>query len=83
MKTEKHKGQLLYRLLQNLMLNFLMRPDFIAYDKNGYTVKNLRFLRRAFGTALITWTVKSEQEEIDAIARGFDTVIFEGYIPEK
>lgn len=83
MKTEKHKGQLLYRLLQNLMLNFLMRPDFIAYDKNGYTVKNLRFLRRAFGTALITWTVKLEQEEIDAIARGFDTVIFEGYIPEK
>ena len=83
MKSEKYKGKLLYRLLQNLLLNFIMRPDFIAYDKEGYSVPNLRFIRRVFGTTLIAWTVKSQKEDNDAIARGFDTVIFENYIPEN
>lgn len=83
MKDPKHKGSLLYRLLQNLHLNFLMRPDFIAYDKNGYAVPALRRIRKNFNTPLIAWTVKSKEEEDAAISHGFDTVIFEGYIPEK
>ena len=83
LKDEKHKGSILYALLQHLMLNFMVRPDFIAYDKRGYKVEGLRFVRRSFGTALIAWTVKSAEEERDAISHGFDTVIFEGYIPEK
>lgn len=83
LKNEKHKGSILYGLLQHLMLNFMVRPDFIAYDKKGYKVKGLRFVRRSFGTALIAWTVKSVEEEREAISHGFDTVIFEGYIPEK
>ena len=82
MKDERYKGKLLYRMLQNMQLNFLMRPDFISYDKKGYGVWHLRFIRRIFGTALITWTVKSQDEEREAIAHGFDTVIFENYIPE-
>ena len=83
MKDPKYGGKLLYRLAQNLALNFLMRPDFIAYDKKGYAVPGLRFVRRVFGTPLITWTIKSQEEENEAISRGFDTVIFENYIPEK
>ncbi len=83
LKDEKHKGSVLYGLLQHLMLNFMVRPDFIAYDKKGYKVKGLRFVRRSFGTALIAWTVKSAEEEREAISHGFDTVIFEGYISEK
>ena len=83
LKDEKHKGSILYVLLQHLMLNFMVRPDFIAYDKKGYKVKGLRFVRRSFGTALIAWTVKSAEEEREAISHGFDTVIFEGYISEK
>ena len=83
MKEERYKGKLLFRLSQNLCLNFLMRPDFVAYDKNGYGVKNVRLIRRRFGTPLIAWTIKSEEEERAAISHGFDTVIFEGYIPQK
>lgn len=83
MKDERYKGKLIFRLSQNLLLNFLMRPDFIAYDKNGYSVPNLRFVRRVFGTPLIAWTLKSQEEENDAVAHGFDAVIFENYIPEK
>ena len=83
MKDERYKGKLLFRLSQNLFLNFLMRPDFVAYEKDGYKVYNVRMIRRSFGTPLLAWTVKSLEEEKMAISHGFDTVIFEGYIPEK
>lgn len=82
-KEPEHKGSLLFALAEQLMLNFLMRPDFIAYDHRGHAVQGLRFIRRSFRTPLIAWTVRSEEEEKKAIAHGFDTVIFEGYIPEK
>ena len=70
-------------MLESLCFNFLMRPDFISYDKRGYCVHNLRIIRRSLGTPLIAWTIKSKEEEEAAISHGFDTVIFEGYIPEK
>lgn len=80
---EKHKGKLLYFLLENLYLNFLMRPSFIAYEKGGYAVPNLIYIRKKFMPALIAWTLRSEDEQREAIAHGFDTVIFENYIPNK
>ena len=83
MKEDKHKGKLLYRLLQNLYFNFLARPDFISYEKNGFAVPNVRFIRRNFGTTLFAWTIKSQKEEDEAVSHGFDTVIFEGYIPKN
>lgn len=82
-KDEKNKGKILMVLAEKLMLNFLMRPDFISYDHCGYKVHNLQLIRRSFGTPLMAWTVKSQEEEEQAISHGFDTVIFEGYIPEK
>ena len=82
-KSEKYKGKILYKLLENLALNFMMRPDFIAYDKRGHAVPTLRFIRRNFGTPLIAWTITSAEDEAEAISHGFDTVIFEGYIAEK
>ena len=83
MKEERFRGKMLYKLLQNLQLNFLVRPDFISYDKDGYSVPNLRLIRKSFGTPLLAWTVKSQKEEDEAISHGFDSVIFEGYIPKK
>ena len=82
-KEEHFRGKLLYFLLENLMMNFLMRPDFIAYDKRGSKNYVLRLLRKNFSTPLFAWTIKSEEEEEKAISDGFDTVIFEGYLAEK
>ncbi len=81
--SEKYKHSPLHFLLQHLYFNFLMRPSFIAYEKDGYAEPNLIYVRKKFMPALITWTVKSEEEEKEAIAHGFDTVIFENYIPKK
>lgn len=82
-KTDKFRGKPLYFLLEHLCLNFLMRPDFIAYEKGGHTAPVLRYIRKTFGTPLFAWTVKSEEEEEKALSDGFDTVIFEQYNPKK
>lgn len=82
MKEEKFRGKPAYRQLERLRLNFLVRPDFIAYNKNGYGVTALKLLKKIFKAPLFAWTVKSEKEEALARERGFDTVIFENYIPK-
>lgn len=82
-KEEPFRGKILYFLLENLMLNFLMRPDFIAYNKAGAKNYVLRLIRKNFSTPLFAWTIGSEEEEERAISDGFDSVIFEGYIAEK
>jgi glycerophosphoryl diester phosphodiesterase len=73
----------LYFLLQCLLLNFLCRPSFVAYDHRHYRSPSLFFTRKLFGALTFAWTVRSEEEEKNATRHGFDTVIFEGYIPEK
>ena len=83
MKEEKHKGKLLYRLLKNFCFNFLMRPDFISYKTSDHKDTAFRFLRRAFGTPVLAWTVTSAEEEDRAISWGFDSVIFEDYYPSQ
>lgn len=80
---EKFRGKLLYFLLENLCLNFLMRPDFIAYEKGCSKHRILRLIRRLYGTPLFAWTVRSIDEEAHAISDGYDTVIFEKYLAEK
>ena len=81
-KDEKLKDKLLFRLLGKLYLNFLARPDFISYEKSGAAVPTMRYIRRKFDTPLVAWTITSPEEERKAFGDGFDTVIFEGYIPE-
>ena len=83
MKDDKYKGKLLYRQLERLRFNFLMRPHFIAYDKSGHSVSALCYIRKNYGIPLFAWTVRSEEEEKEALKNGFDTVIFEGYLPQK
>ena len=79
---QKDKRKPLFFILEHLLANFMMRPDFIAYEKCGYKNSELRFVRKTYGTPLFAWTVKSREEEEAALGRGFDSVIFEGYIPE-
>lgn len=79
---EQYKGKSGYYFLENLMTNFYSRPQFIAYERTGYANRTLRFIRKVWGTPLFAWTVNSEKEEEEALSRGYDTVIFEGYLPE-
>lgn len=73
----------LYFLLQALLFNFTCRPAFIAYDHKDSKALSLRIARRLFGVITFAWTVRSAEEEKSAKENGFDSVIFENYIPEK
>lgn len=82
LSDKKYRG-FVYFLLQNLLLNVICRPDFIAYNHRDYKNAALRLVRSMFGVPTLAWTVRSEREEQEAIKHGFDSVIFEKYTPQK
>jgi hypothetical protein len=71
----------LYRLLKNLLFNFLCRPDFVAFNHrelaHSFTV---RLVKKLYCPPLFAWTVRSEEEEKRCYDKGFDGVIFEDYL---
>ena len=79
---QKKQRNILFFLLQNMMLNFACRPAFIAYNHKHASSLSLRFLRSFFRVPTVAWTVRSAEEEAIARKNGFDGIIFENYIPE-
>lgn len=77
----EHYRKPLFFLLQNLMLNFTCRPAFIAYDHRHAKAFGLRFVRGFFSVPTLAWTVHSKEEEKTARENGFDSIIFEDYLP--
>lgn len=65
-------------LLQNLYLNFISKPQFIAYDCSDMPNKKIDRLRHK-GLPVLCWTIKSKDEYI-RIKPFCDNVIFEGFI---
>ncbi len=67
-------------LLSNLLLNFLSKPDFIAYDFRFK--KNLSFLinKYLYKIYCIGFTIKSE-ETFNNNINFFDSIIFDSFIP--
>ena len=79
---KKNKGKPLYFALQNMLLNCLSTPDFVAYKHSDAHMFAFKLTRSLFGTVSAAWTVRSEEEEKMAKKNGFDSIIFENYIPE-
>lgn len=77
--SQKKYRSATYFLLQNLLLNVVCRPDFIAYKHSDYKNASLRLVKGLFKPATLAWTVRSKTEEDEAYLHGFDGVIFEGY----
>lgn len=71
-------GKLSDFLLKNLFLNFISRPDFIAYDFKGIKSFGYRFVKLIFNPFRICWTPRGE-EEITKASDEFDTIIFEDF----
>lgn len=67
-------------LCRHLLLNFLARPDFVAYDVRDRKAISLRLCRK-MGAATFAWTVRTEDELRYAREGGFDGVIFERIEP--
>ena len=71
---------LLYVILQNLLLNWVTWPDFVAYNHKYASVPARRICRRLYGNMAAAWTIKS-QEELEKARKEFDLFIFDSFVP--
>ena len=79
---EGGRSGLLYFLLQNLLLNWLAKPDFVAYNKKYPEMLSRRLCRGLYRNTAAAWTVKSI-EELEMARKHFDIYIFDSFIPER
>lgn len=75
LKNEKPLTRL---IIKKMLLNFMIKPDFISYDYKGLPLKK----RKTKNKAVLCWTVTS-QKIYDKVKEYADNIIFENFIPEK
>lgn len=80
-KTGEYRKTLLYFALQNLLLNFLAKPDFVAYDHKYPRMVSRQICHRLYRNTAVAWTIKNRQE-LENAKKNFDLFIFEGFLPK-
>ncbi len=81
LKTGEFHGAL-YWVLQNLLLNFLTKPDFVAYNHQHQSMLSRKLCHGLYRNMAAAWTIKSMQE-LDEAKKHFDIFIFDSFIPDK
>lgn len=71
-----------YFLLHYLVLNFLTKPDFIAYNHKYSKNMSRQICRYVFGATAAGWTIKNE-EQLKTAKENFDWFIFDGFVPKE
>ena len=66
--------------LSNLLMNFLTKPDFIAYDYKDRGNLCLRWCKKFYKVQEVSWTVRSKQD-MQALEQDKCLVIFEKFDP--
>ena len=72
---------ILYFVLQNLLLNFVTKPDFVAYNHHYPEILSRKLCRGLYHNTAAAWTIKS-QKELDEARKHFDIFIFDSFVPE-
>jgi glycerophosphoryl diester phosphodiesterase len=67
-------------LLSFQMLNFLLKPDFVAYRYAHLSHFSNFFTEKVWGAQSVTWTLKTKEEYDKATSEG-RIPIFEGFLP--
>ncbi len=78
MKDEGSLGYVARLALSQLLINFISRPDFLAYRHQDYRQPGFFLCSRIYKPLLIAWTARGKEEQTKAWKR-FDSVIFELY----
>lgn len=72
----------LYFVLQNLLLNFITKPDFISYNHKHRNMLSFILCKYFYRTPSFAWTVQS-QKSLEESRHSFDYFIFDHFIPEE
>lgn len=79
-RKDRHRGnQLAFWAEQNLLTNFVAKPDFIAYKYIYWEEPSLRLCRKISGIPVYGWTFRS-REEYEKYRRKFYGFIFEKFM---
>ena len=78
MRDSDSPKNLKYFVLHHMLLNFLSRPDFIAYDEKFCDSLAFRITTKLFRAAPVAWTVSSQQR-LEELHREYTYFIFEGF----
>ncbi len=66
------------KIVQNMLFNFLVKPDFISYSFEDLPLKK----RKAKNIPIISWTITS-QKDYERVKPYAKNIIFENFIPKK
>ncbi len=80
LRSGEFKG-VLYFVLQNVMLNWLTKPDFVAYNHKYENNLSRRLCHSLYRNMAVAWTIKS-QGELEEAKDKFDLFIFDSFIPD-
>lgn len=67
--------------LENLMLNFKSKPNYIAYELRGLPHFRITYLRKN-GLPILSWTINS-QDQLKRAYKYSDNIIFDRFMPSK
>lgn len=70
----------MYFFMTHLLLNFLTKPDFIAYNHKFYKEPGRTICKKLYKRPAAAWTIQS-QEELEAMRGEFDVFIFDSFRP--
>lgn len=81
LKEGKYRGPL-YFLSQNLLFNWMGKPDFVAYNHKYPGVFSRRLCHGLYHSTAAAWTIKTPRE-LEAARKYFEICIFDSFVPEK
>lgn len=81
LREGEYRG-ILYWVLQNLLVNFMTKPDFIAYNHKYPGMLSRRVCHGFYRGTAAAWTIRS-QEELEQAKKHFDIYIFDSFIPQE
>jgi len=78
---EKTKENIFLKIIMtNLMLNFINKPDFVAYNHVFANNMSLKIFKKIYKGFTVGWTISSEAE-YEKVKNTFDAFIFEEFRP--
>lgn len=75
--SEFHSGAL-YFMLENLLFNFLAKPDFIAYKFKDRKMLSYILCRKLYKAKTFAWTIRS-MKDYESCKEDFDYFIFDSF----
>ncbi|WP_310605163.1 glycerophosphodiester phosphodiesterase family protein [Anaerosporobacter sp.] len=81
-KDKKEGNKFWFFLMQNLLFNWLAKPDFISYKYKYRKCMSFYLCSKVYKPYTFAWTVRSEQERSECEGY-FDYIIFERFCPKS